>query len=475
MVGFDGLGVYSGQSTRMYYYHHLSVIPDSKRYMVRNIADNRVISSLDEGFVASNIDENAIFITKGLPWKVISIDENVITVEPSSNLEAAIPDWSGEDIPVSQAVSGAVFDLMNGVMNNEYIKSHLASQIKDFIAEQGKVGLPSNGHLLIETSDEYQIIHTGLGTLANEALSRILAYRISSRTGKSISMKSSPYLIFLEMSGEINPESMLMEMSGLDLDKLLISSIDETEIFRYKFITVAKLFGIIEKDAPISRSIAKRVLKFFKDSPVYEETTREITKNYFDTATLRNFFEHLDSGKLKIRHIRTKTLSPISKLVLNSAYYTKELIMPLLPNDVLVESFSKFLLSKSIKMLCTYCGFNFTRRLSELRDQKEIGCPSCASPMITQFREEYRDVIKKRREGRRLTKPEHEMMREILKQASMFDSYGGRAAIALSTYGVGPTSAARILMMLRREEKFFFVDLIEAQKLFIKNKKYWSI
>ena len=86
----------------MYYYEHLSVIPDSKRFIVKNAMENRIISSLDERFVANNVDEDSVFITKGLPWKVLSIEKNVISVEPSTNLEAAVPDWVGEDIPVSQ-------------------------------------------------------------------------------------------------------------------------------------------------------------------------------------------------------------------------------------------------------------------------------------------------------------------------------------------------------------------------------------
>ncbi len=478
MIGFDGVNVSSGAKTRMYYYSHLSVIPDTKRYLVKSIADNRIISSLDEGFVASSIDENSVFITKGLPWKVISIDEDIITVEPSSDLEAAVPDWSGEDIPVSRQTVENVFQMFHDkakLQEGGFASGHLTSELSDFVAQQAKVGIPSSDEVLVELSDEYQIIHTGLGTLANEALSRIVAHRISAKTGSSVNMKSSPYMIFFEVKESISLRQMLKEISASDVEKMLLSSIEDTELFRYRFITIAKRFGIVEKDAKLSRSISKRIMKVLHGSPVYKETVRELTRNYFDTETLIWFFNGISSGKTKIRQISSKGLSPIAKLVLNSAYYSRELIMPLLPSNEIVESFSKYLLSKSIKLLCTYCGFSFTRQLSELRNAESINCPNCNSPMITQYSDEYIDVINKRKEGARLKKSEQGLMKEILKQASLFSSYGGRAALALSTYGVGPTSAARILMMLRREERFFFIDLIEAQKLFIRNKKYWSI
>ncbi|MCW6160202.1 MAG: DEAD/DEAH box helicase [Candidatus Micrarchaeales archaeon] len=475
MVGFDGSNISSGPRTRMYYYGHLSVIPDSKRFLIKNVADNRIISSLDEGFVVSAVDENSVFITKGLPWKVISIDENVITVEPSSDLEAAIPDWSGEDIPVSGKVTGKVFTIFNNPEIISNADQEAKGEMKEFIAAQEKIGLPSADRLIIEQGDEYVILHTGLGTLANEALSRLLAFRLTARVGRSVNMKSSPYMIFFELPSSIRIEPVLRETAEHDVEKLLANTMQETELFRYKFVTVAKLFGIIDKEAPMSKSITRRVMKVLQDSPVYAETSRELMQNYFDIETLAKFFSAISSGRMKIWTVAAGTLSPIAKMILNSAYYTKELVMPLLPSDELIASFSKYLLSKNIKLLCTYCGMHFSRKLNEIKDEKEIKCPNCASPMIAPFSEEYNAVIKKRIDGKRLTAAERKELREIMKQASLFDSYGGRAALALSTYGVGPTSAARILMMLRRQEHLFFTDLIEAQKTFIKNKKYWSI
>ena len=98
----------------MYYYEHLSVITDVKKFMVKNIIENRIISTLDERFVANNVDEGSVFITKGLPWKVVSIDENVVSVEPSMEVEAAIPDWVGEDIPVSYDTARGFLDAISG-------------------------------------------------------------------------------------------------------------------------------------------------------------------------------------------------------------------------------------------------------------------------------------------------------------------------------------------------------------------------
>lgn len=477
MVGFDGTTITAGGRTRMYYYDHLSVIPDSKRFLVRNLADNRIISSLDEGFVVSNIEENTIFITKGLPWKVISIDDDIITVEPSTELEAAVPDWSGEDIPVSNKVSQLVFDIIGGhvKVDDTYSGTELNSEIAEFSELQAKHGTPGRDRVMIEQTPDYKIIHTGLGTSANEALSRMLAHRIITKLGRSVSMKSSPYLIFIEMPEEFKMEAVLSEISRSDLEKELELAVKDTELFRYKFVTVAKLFGIIERNAPVSKSVSRRIMRVLAGTPIYDETMRELMQNYFDIESLRLFFAGVRDGKIKLTTVDTMGLSPISKMVLNSAYYTRELIMPLLPSDELLKTFMKSALAKNMKLLCTYCGFVFQRKVSELKDEKEVRCQSCNSTMIAPYRDDYKEMIEKRRRERRFSVSDMEEMKDMMKQASLFDSYGGKAAVALSIYGIGPTTAARILMMRHRGDKQFFVDLIEAQKKFVKTRKYWAV
>jgi len=63
---------------------------------------------------------------------------------------------------------------------------------------------------------------------------------------------------------------------------------------------------------------------------------------------------------------------------------------------------------------------------------------------------------------------------ELLLRASLVDAYGRRAALAFSTYGIGSRTAARILAKLHRKEEALFADLLEAQKQFIRTKRYWQ-
>ena len=90
--------------------------------------------------------------------------------------------------------------------------------------------------------------------------------------------------------------------------------------------------------------------------------------NHFDLGNLASFLEEVGAGKVGVREVLLDSASPLTKALVNYSRSAKELVLPLTPNNELVESFSRFILSKSAKFVCTYCGFVFTRKLAELKD-----------------------------------------------------------------------------------------------------------
>ncbi|MDE1865978.1 MAG: DEAD/DEAH box helicase [Candidatus Micrarchaeota archaeon] len=478
MIGFGGGVITPGRGTRMYYIGHLSVITDVKKFVVKNVIENRVISTLDERFVANNVDEGSVFITKGLPWKVISIDENVVSVEPSMEVEAAVPDWEGEDIPVSYKTAQEFVAAISGGADSigRYCTDEARAKINGFIESQIEHYTPSNGEVMIESFGTYKVIYTWLGTAANDALSKMVAKEVENSYGVGIATRTTPYAIVAEVgNGSVDVAKCLMKLSRGRLRQELEAVIGESEIFRYRFIAVAKLFGLVDRDALVSRSLARRLIKVMNGTPLTEEVRRELMNNHFDLDNLSHFLTSIAEGKIKVKGIHLDRASPLTKELVNYSHSAKELVLPLTPNNELVGSFSRFILSKSSKFICTYCGFVFSKRISELKDSDELRCESCGSPMISVYDDSYRDAISKRLAGKRLSRSEQGAINEAVRTAGLISSYGRRGAMALSVYGIGPKTAARALMMQKHEERDFFIDLIEAQKTFIRTKKYWSV
>jgi ATP-dependent Lhr-like helicase len=132
-----------------------------------------------------------------------------------------------------------------------------------------------------------------------------------------------------------------------------------------------------------------------------------------------------------------------------------------------VEAFKKNLLSKKVHLTCMYCGNNF---YVDLKEDSEVSCPYCGSKSITL--EKYRDLFKMKKAGiPKLTK-ENE---KAFQASGLINSYGVKALRAMEVFGVGTQTASRILLKNHSNEDNFYVDLLEEQKKFLKNRQFWQI
>jgi ATP-dependent Lhr-like helicase len=471
----------SGRSIS-YFIENISVIPDVTRFIVRSITGNNIISTLNEKFVANYIDDGSTFITKGLPWHVIGIEKDTIFVEPSTNLEAAVPDWEGEDIPVSYEVATAAYKLLSGHGINEIEKftdNATLAKIDKFRIEQKKYFTPKENEIAVEEFGDYIIIYLPLGKLANELFARIIGSLFTSEVGFGVNVRATPYAIVIDISAakhRPNTKRILSLLKNQDFHRILNgnSLIYSSELFRYKFIQIAKLFGIIEKKATVTKNIANKLIDFYKSTPVFDETLRDLYKNYYDLDNVLSFEKRLKEGIMDFVVFSFPELSPLSNEILKSSYHYKELMLPLLPGSEEVKQFVDGMKNKDVDLLCTFCGFRFSKKISGVNEGSGIACPNCKSTMISVFKPEYGEVIDKVIKGEKLKRYEKETYSEALSSAGLVQEYGDKALIALSTYGIGVKTAARVLKMLRTEYNFFVIDLIDAQKNYIKNRRFWK-
>ncbi|MDE1869748.1 MAG: DEAD/DEAH box helicase [Candidatus Micrarchaeota archaeon] len=470
-----------GRRSRRYLYEKISVIPDATKFVVKNVSSNKVISYLDENFVYNNVEEGVTFVTKGLVWRVISVEESTIFVEPSVEVDGAIPDWEGEDIPVSYHVATRAFGYFDKKKTSE-LKEALGTAayntVIEAIDEQDKSFPIEAGALYIEETDERAIMYTALGKQANELLAKIIGSLISASVGKLVRTRATPYAIIVEYEGahRIPDLKKIFEAFGeYGVEKLVRSNefVANFDMFRYKFIQVAKLFGVIEKKATVTRSVAMKLMSFYKGSPIFDEAVRDLVHNSFDVEGVMDLQRRLRSKETKV-FVYKSYGSAIAGEMLKSAYFYRELLNPLVPSSEELEQFTEGIMRKSAELICTFCGFRFKKKLSDIKEGEKILCILCKSPMVAVYSKEYEEVILKRVKEERLKKSERETLANALVSASLVEAYGLRALMALATYGVGLKTAARVLRMLRKEPKLLLIDLISAQKQFVKNKKYWA-
>ncbi len=476
LIRLDENGIAYAPKGRKYFIGAISVIPDTIRFVVKEAMENKIISTLDEEFVYNYVEEGSVFITKGLPWKVVSMEEDIIYVEPSDDITAAVPDWDGEDIPVSRCIAGDVWGYMNTGLSLEHTALDHATQrnISEFIAQNRHYLSMKPGCLMIEELENSSIAYLPLGKLANEFLSRIISIIASSQAGARVNVRATPYAIILDYSGIMRRPDIRKVfdiLKGTDPENR--SFVLESDLFRYKFIQSAKLFGVVEKRSPVTKSMANRIISFYENSPIFDETARNLYKNYFDIEVAKGFVEDLRSGKIKIEIAGKGQASPLARVILQSAFKYGELLSTIERESVIDRMFGKFD-GLSTKLICTYCGHVFSDKV-DLKSQRKVLCTSCRSPLVATYGKDYESLIRKKMANGHFKEADNRLYKDMMREASLVDAYGYRALVALSVYGIGIETAVRVLKYIRSDYKMFFADVIEAQKNFIKNRRFWKI
>ncbi len=462
-----------GSRSMAYFFKNISVIPDTQRFIVREAVSNRTISSLDERFVYNYLDEGSSFITKGIPWRVVNVEEGVVYVEQSGEIGAAIPDWEGEDIPVSERIASEVFSSIGGEWKaGGYFDEGLSARISDFSARQKEHFSISEDSLMVEELDDYVIVYTGIGKHANELIA-LLMKAVLVQSYKNIEVRASAYAIVMWFGGAMKRPDMKKVFDGLQtVSGNATEIVSQSDVFRYKFVQVSKLFGVVDKKAALTKAAATRLITFYKKTPVFDETIRDLYKNNLDKDLAMALLKRIWTGEMKIHSIRSSG-SPLSGVILGAVYRKAELLQPGIASDAELNALEEKLDGNDISVLCTFCGFVGHETLKVHKDQHYL-CHSCKSPMLCIYEDEFDAAIKKKLDGKRLLGKDAKDYDEAIREAGLISAHGNRAVIALSTYGIGSVTASRILRYSRKDVKHFLADVIQAQKTFIRTKKFWG-
>ena len=95
--------------------------------------------------------------------------------------------------------------------------------------------------------------------------------------------------------------------------------------------------------------------------------------------------------------------------------------------------------------------------------------------MIAALKEYDRDKIKLFAADRSaLSAEERKDMARVRRIANLVNEDGRKAAMTLAGRGVGPDSASRILRSMHTDEDEFLRDILSAEVLFARNKRFWD-
>jgi ATP-dependent Lhr-like helicase len=463
MIRYYGEGLIRTRKGLLFYIANISSIPDKKSYLVIDSQLNKKIGILDEEFVAENGKPGSNFIMRGENWKIVSISNQKISVVRTSSDIGAIPAWNGELMPVHRFVAEEAASIRDKYTEKFAI---LKEQKDNFI-------IPTAKRILIERVDQYVVIHSTFGSTTNEGLAKAITSVISGISGESVVSKIDPYRITVKTSVSLNKiRDILLEMK--DISEIIKESIKRTSLYEYRFLNVAKRFGIINKYADFTKMRLRAIIDMYENSIVEEETYNEILSSKVDIKSAEEIILNIKEGRIEIV-INDKEASPLTYEGLETNY-GGTVVKPAEAKKALRNLVLDRIENTDIFMQCMNCGNKIGT--IKVKNSDGLKCPKCGARYLGFFKERQREiyepVLNKFFKNKKLNHDEELLIDSVKQNGALYLGYDNKACIVGSAYGVGAKTASRILSSYSKDNDQLIDRVIEAEKNYIETKEFWS-
>ena len=486
-----------GRATLHRFYASLSLIPDERTYRLRDIATRRLIGTLDERFVLTQIlaQPEEIFLLHGRTWKVVEYRDGELLVETVQEIGQE-PRWAGEDLPVPFDVAQEIGRLRRTGEFDRYPlppedRARLAARRSEAV-ERGT--LPTDERVTVTSRGRLVVYGACFGTRTNETLSLAVAGLLTARLGARVEVASvEPTWFVLELPIAVDLPSLVDAFSidpaavGPLVERLVPSGLD----YRWVFLAVARKLGVLPESAdPRDLRTLEPLLAASRTTPLGEEALEKTLHDRYDLGHAVEVLERVRSGTVRVEATAPSALTdePLERLEWRA--------VPETPPPTLLNAVRERLEKEPLVLVCLRCGF--TRTTTPGRYQKEGGsrcllCHGSLSAVLSPRRTEEIDRLS--RYAKRKWRPEHpargrtarparkerplppeteNLVRAGYTSAELLAHYGERALYALAARGVGPETARRLLMRLYRDDASFFTEILRAERAYARTRAFWD-
>jgi len=329
-----------GKMVRPIYYLNTGTIPDEVAIKVYT-KNNRYVGRVEEPFV-ERLKKGDIFVLAGKTYEFLKSRRMRIYVEPRPDASPTIPSWFSEQLPLSydlaiqiQKFRGKMAGMIKKSNVISYLKRHYdmddvtARAIYNYFKEQSYFFIPTEKNVLVEVCNRdgyrYIIFHMLIGRKANDALSRLFAYRLSKKGfNVRIAITDNGFaLIYSARKKEISDREIKNLFSTKDMEEELIKALKNTEMLKRRFRHVSArslmiLRNYLGHEMSVSQQqrnasiLMKVVNEIDPEFPALQETYREIMEDSMDIEHAKEFLSKIEGRGIKIKILRNMPPSPFS-------------------------------------------------------------------------------------------------------------------------------------------------------------------
>jgi ATP-dependent helicase Lhr and Lhr-like helicase len=264
-------------------------------------------------------------------------------------------------------------------------------------------------------------------------------------------------------------KKVLLSLDPDNLRPLVVSAIEKSSMARIRSLQVAKKLGMIRKDVDYRQISMARLNEMLRGTIVFDEVIREILQGKMDIQVVSGFLKELKSGALELKVSRGFSPLCLDKL---ERMASLDLISPKKPDAEILNLFKQ----RRVELVCLNCGaWSDSFTIESLPDFPK--CPKCTARLLALNKSSENDalkIVKKFLRGWELSKAESAYYKHLRFSADTVLTYGKHGIIALGGRGIGPRSAVRVLSRMHKEDGKFLKDLLEQERLYAKNKRFWA-
>ncbi|RAW45077.1 helicase [Halorubrum sp. 48-1-W] len=478
--------------TWQYFYANLSMIPDESTYEVYDMSSRRGIGTLDERFVVNFAGPGETFVQRGEMWRITAVDdeEERVEVAPIADPAGEVPSWVGREIPVPKPVAeevgrmrgevasaleaGATPAAVAGELAGRYPADErtIAAALKP-VVDHVDAGhpVPTDERVVIEGSARTVAVNAAFGHEVNETLARLLAALVGQRAGSSVGIDVDPYRVEFEVPSGVGPGTFREVLETTDpagLEAYLEIAVKNSDALKFTLAQVAAKFGSVKRYREGRGKFGgDRLLAALEGTPVYDEALREVFHADLAVAETADVLAGIRSGRVALETARERT--PIGTAGRSAG---TEFLVPENADADVIETVRERIRNDRVRLLCLHCtDWERTTKVRRVGDRPE--CPECGSTRVAALNPWDEETVAA---VRATDKDDEEVRRteRAHRAASLVQSHGKRAVIAMAARGVGPHNAARIINRLREDEDEFYRDVLRQEREYARTQSFWD-
>ncbi|MBA3834091.1 MAG: DEAD/DEAH box helicase [Chthoniobacterales bacterium] len=303
----------------------------------------RRLGSVEEGFI-KQLQAGDLFVLGGRVVRLIETGVQEAYVERADGHLPTIPRWNAAKMPLTSGLASAVRDLRSALatrlragpdaaaidwlVETYQISIANAQPIVEFFRAQSAISeVPAGRNFLIELYREgdhaHYFFHALIGRSANDALSRIIAWRVQERIGGNalVTIDDYGFLLTLRRFQELPLTQWQSCFRRAEAEEDLRAALRGSELVKWQFRGVAQTGLMVPRNLPgrerkprqlsWSSEVLFRVLEQHEpDHPLLEEAYRQATHTFLDAGTAYDFLEQVPTFDWKLREL--PVVSPFS-------------------------------------------------------------------------------------------------------------------------------------------------------------------